>query len=276
MRGAETGEGWTEVFLSAADASSTAAAQDSFMRGHSLILLHDVASAVDCETLRCEASATSAAERCDPDVSLSPYFMPEKIRMPITDRLGSAGQALCEQLLLQAQNRLGHQLPALAERLFGTGCLDQKVFLRNPRLNFSIGEPAVNVYLAGGCFKAHKDRFSLSILLPLNSNGGGTVAAFGGGGTAFWSETDWAQMRKLRREEGEGSVEIPTLALCPPAGTALLFVGSVGHSGLPVHHGERCILVTSFSSTSNGTDGCDFEAAAVGVGETSAGGAAMR
>ena len=148
LRVAESGDGWTEVFLSAADASSTAFVQDSFIRGHSLLLLHDVASAVDCETLRSEASTTSRAERRDTDVSLSPHFTPEKIRMPIADRLGCAGQALCEKLLLQAQNGLVQQLPALAEGLFGAGCLDPTSFLRNPCLNFSIGEPISVLSLA--------------------------------------------------------------------------------------------------------------------------------
>lgn len=32
-----------------------------------------------------------------------------------------------------------------------------------------------------------------------------------------------------------------------PAGTALLFVGSVTHAGQPVSAGERCVFVSSFS-----------------------------
>ena len=48
------------------------------------------------------------------------------------------------------------------------------------------------------------------------------------------------------------------MELIPPAGTALLFVGSVTHAGTPISSGERCVLVCSFSPA---TGRCDLDLA---------------
>lgn len=261
MRVAASGVGWSEVFLSSPEASNTQGAAESLVLGHSLVLLHDLSTLVECEALRSEASLSASAERTS---SLSPYFTPEKIRMPIAERLGEEGQALCDKLLVRTFERMQECFPSgLVEALFGEGCLEPSTCLHNPRLSFSIGEPAVNVYQTGGLFKPHTDNFSLSILVPLNTSTG-PHAAFTGGGTAFWSVEDWQCMRKMYSADDHQRTETPTLSLAPNSGTALLFIGSVMHSGLPVTAGERCILVTSLSSMTGADNGFEREARGVG------------
>jgi hypothetical protein len=66
---------------------------------------------------------------------------------------------------------------------------------------------------------------SLTILIPLSD-----PEAFGGGGTAFWAAADCVG-------GGVGSSP-PALVLAPPAGTAILFGGSVTHAGQPTTAGE--------------------------------------
>mmetsp|Transcript_23618 Transcript_23618/g.26933 ORF Transcript_23618/g.26933 Transcript_23618/m.26933 type:complete len:81 (+) Transcript_23618:548-790(+) len=72
----------------------------------------------------------------------------------------------------------------------------------------------------------------MTILIPLSSND-----AFGGGGTAFWSQDS----------RGGHRIDPPSIVMKPERGTAMLFVGHVTHAGLPVDWGERQVFVASFS-----------------------------
>ena len=80
-------------------------------------------------------------------------------------------------------------------------------------LEWSEGEPAINVYSAGGGFGTHKDHMALTVLIPLTA----PATDFSGGGTGFWSALD---------EEMMGGVPSgsPTKVLKPPIGTALMCV----------------------------------------------------
>ena len=84
-------------------------------------------------------------------------------------------------------------------------------------------------------FQPHEDLQTLTLLVPLCG-----PATYGGGGTAFWSEA--------ARGAARDCAGPPALVLRPPAGSALLFVGSVTHAGLPVSAGTRQVYVASFSS----------------------------
>ena len=174
-RAPASGEGWSEMFLSAVE--KTCSASEGVALGHSILILHDLATAVECETLRAEASSLAAAERAAVDLT-----RPEKIRLPVLEKLSEAGLALYDALLLRSCARVDECLPELIPRLFEAGCLDTSTCLRNERLMFSLGEPAINIYQAGGSFKAHQDKQSLTVLMPLSN-----PDAFGGGGTAFWA-----------------------------------------------------------------------------------------
>ena len=93
-------------------------------------------------------------------------------------------------------------------------------------LEWSEGEPAINVYSAGGGFGTHKDHMALTVLIPLTA----PALDFSGGGTGFWSRLDEEMMGGMP----SGS---PTKVLKPMIGTALLFGGSVAHAGMPVDEG---------------------------------------
>ena len=98
----------------------------------------------------------------------------------------------------------------------------------NEKLVYSNREPAINIYVApGGQFGIHRDNQALTMLIPLSKY----RVDFDGGGTAFYSDDS----------------DIPSLVLAPPPGTAILFCGSVRHSGMAIERGTRIVFVASFS-----------------------------
>ena len=110
---------------------------------------------------------------------------------------------------------------------------------RNQQLDFSIREPAMNVYRAPfGHFGMHKDGKALTILVPLSD----PTVEFEGGGTAFWKE-------RFPKQGTHG----PSLILKPDPGSVLLFGGTVSHSGMHIRQGQRVVFVASFSRRSNST-----------------------
>lgn len=102
-------------------------------------------------------------------------------------------------------------------------------------LEWSEGEPAINIYQAGGGFGSHKDHLALTVLIPLTGSD-----CFGGGGTGFW-----AGNRKVDENQRDTS---PTKILKPQPGSALIFGGDVTHAGMPVSEGIRSVFVCSFST----------------------------
>ena len=91
----------------------------------------------------------------------------------------------------------------------------------------------MNVYWAGGAFKRHEDKQSLTLLVPLSDG-------YEGGGTGFWTR------------EQTGASREPAFVLRPSPGTALVWGGQVKHAGIPVISGERWVFVASFSPASEG------------------------
>lgn len=102
-------------------------------------------------------------------------------------------------------------------------------------LEWSEGEPAINIYEGGGYFGAHKDHLALTVLIPLTTPGDDFV----GGGTGFWSGN---------RDVDENPSDPPDSVLKPEAGSALIFGGDVTHAGMPVESGYRSVFVCSFST----------------------------
>ena len=159
------------------------------------------------------------------------------VREPVTEMLDASGQRLCDALLLRALERANTALPPLVPALLGTVCVGADHIIRNPALTFTKGEPAINVYVEGGLFTAHEDNQALTVLLALSDAG-----AFTGGGTAFWPAGRGDEGGRATQNAGD-----PSLKLVPSAGDAILFAGSVRHSGLAVASGERVVLVASLS-----------------------------
>ena len=144
------------------------------------------------------------------------------------------------------------ELPDYAHSIFG-----QRTGLAELFPEYSPGEPAVNIYTAGGEFAPHTDKQSVSLLVPLSATG-----AFEGGGTAFWADSHHGGKAGMQSDGGVIESEAfhendqkhwlpPTLALAPPAGTAIIFGGDVTHAGLPVISGTRHLFVMSFSLVRN-------------------------
>jgi hypothetical protein len=104
-------------------------------------------------------------------------------------------------------------------------------------LEWSEGEPAINIYQGGGYFGAHKDHLALTVLIPLTS----PQKDFSGGGTGFWSGN-------RETSENPGPHVAPHTCLKPPPGSALVFGGDVTHAGMPVKAGYRSVFVCSFST----------------------------
>lgn len=170
----------------------------------------------------------------------------------------------CEELLLRVLDRIDEQLPSVYETLFrpseewiarqpvmadgarpsvsppehlADSCESLRDLYAAGELEWSEGEPAINVYTTQGGFGTHKDHMALTVLIPLTTG-------FEGGGTGFWSAQDGMSA-------GDGE-ELPTgppsKVIRPPLGTALVFGGDLAHAGMPVESGMRSVFVCSFST----------------------------
>ena len=123
-----------------------------------------------------------------------------------------------------------NELPELAEATGLAQCA------ADTELDYSEGEPAINVYRLGGDFKPHRDMRALTLLLPLSTPG----ADYDGGGTAFYA-------RGVEPADAIRGKAAPIDVLRPNAGTAMLWGGTLTHAGAPCTAGERIVFVASFT-----------------------------
>jgi hypothetical protein len=158
-----------------------------------------------------------------------------------TDALPEPTSLLLEQVLERALVFIDQQLcPSIKSTLFGEDIGSIAELFQNNQLEFSIREPAINIYTAPhGHFGMHKDNNDLTILVPLSD----PHKEFTGGGTAFWSQSF--------PKEG---LDDPSLVMTPEAGTAMLFGGRVSHKGMHIRSGNRVVFVASFSRPSSGKE----------------------
>lgn len=230
-----------EVFLNANEAERQLNATEAFNRGDSLLTIHHLATPAECALLLTEAEAAVEVRRQVRSRNGVFACRQPRYRMPVTNflRCDTEGRALCDALLRRALVLASEVLPGLAtERLGEAAEASLAGIIGNPALQFSEGEPAINVYYAGGEFAPHQDKQRLTVLVALSDAASG---AFTGGGTAFWSEDDGAQARAP-----SSTPPPPTLTVHAPAGTATLFCGEVTHGALPVDAGQRAVFVASF------------------------------
>lgn len=157
-----------------------------------------------------------------------------------------------ETLFTRVLTRIDDEVPSLSRDLFGTDRLvglhhharhddgdDDDDDEPDQQLDYASREPAVNVYRDGGSFGAHEDERTLTVLMALSH----PDEDYRGGGTAFWKKKT-KKNNKTVKSGGDGSAPI---VIRPPAGTVLLFGGSVTHAALPVTAGCRVVVVASFS-----------------------------
>ena len=201
-----------------------------FAYGRSVFTCDSFASPAECQTLVDAAHRLLATKGYD-DQKAQPSKSRLSIDCPVDQVLRLRLLALMEQ-----------ELPAFAQSVFG-----QNTDLAGMQCEYSPGEPAVNIYTAGGEFAPHTDKQSVSLLVPLSAAG-----AFEGGGTAFWPDRHHGPEKSADDDEDydqdcRSNWLAPSHRLAPPAGTAIIFGGNVTHAGLPVTAGTRHLFVMSFT-----------------------------
>jgi hypothetical protein len=234
---------------------------EAIQAGNLVLALPGVANAEELQTMfhaaldasRSQTEGYIAAQAHELVTGRSRMYVPEEVPTMVP---------LCEEILLRVLDRVDEEMPEIFETLFRPceewasrqplnaqglqpTCspplylADTSPSLRElysaGELEYSEGEPAINVYTSSGYFGAHKDHLALTMLMPLTS----PTEDFSGGGTGFWAGG---------RRESEDPDGAPATVLAPPPGTALLFGGDVTHAGMAVDAGVRSVFVASFST----------------------------
>ena len=229
---------------------------EAIARGEAVVCIPDAASNEECNQLF--AACLAACERRGTPAARG------RSRFSVSDPEAFSSEVVmtCEEILLRVMDYIDENIPSVYDTLFKPGpewlswqplnarleqpevppeeyladtCDSLRELYMMGELEWSEGEPALNLYQATGYFGAHKDHLALTVLIPLTSPTGD----FSGGGTGFWAGN---------RLVDENPEDPPTAVLKPPAGSALVFGGDVTHAGMPVETGFRSVFVCSFST----------------------------
>jgi len=135
-----------------------------------------------------------------------------RARLPVSEPslFGRDSVETCEEVLLRVLDLCDEAMPSLHETLFAPRegwqerqprnaqgsqpevppppdlaerCPSLRDLYMAAELEWSEGEPAINVYTSDGYFGAHKDHLALTVLIPLTA----PSTDFEGGGTGFWA-----------------------------------------------------------------------------------------
>mmetsp|Transcript_40867 Transcript_40867/g.85071 ORF Transcript_40867/g.85071 Transcript_40867/m.85071 type:complete len:356 (-) Transcript_40867:106-1173(-) len=229
---------------------------EAIAQGQVVLCVPDVATSDDCLALfsaglqACERRSTPAARGRSRFSVSDPQAFPNDIVLR------------CDEMLLRVLDYVDDVIPSIYETLFEPNdewlqyqplnaqleqptvppleylaetCTGIRDLYMTSELEWSEGEPAINIYEQNGYFGAHKDHLAMTILIPLTQ----PTQDFAGGGTGFW---------KGNREVDENPSTPPDLVIKPPAGSALIFGGDVTHAGMPVKQGYRSVFVCSMST----------------------------
>eukprot|EP00961_Rhodomonas_salina_P084071 1130207-Rhodomonas_salina.3 len=222
-------------------------ATDSLVRGDGVIVMPNILTDEECQALT--DAGTSAVQKYSlgsglpiPGLTRLPAMAVGTRVEPTSERrsgryepipaLTALDDTLCDALITRILLRLDEELPLLVQRQFGAGQSLVELYAAN-ELEFSKGEPAVNIYAAGGEFEPHKDYDALTVLVALTD-----PDTYSGGGTGLWS----------REESADELAEPPTVILRPLRGSCLLFGGQVMHTGVQTVEGMRAVFVASFTN----------------------------
>lgn len=225
---------------------------ESIAEGEVVVCLPQVATPEECNTLF-EAGLNAANKRGKAARG--------RTRLSVSDPTAFESSDIvvtCEEVLLRVLDYLDENISSIYTTLFEPGehwcewqplnaqleqpsvspddteCDSLRELYMMGELEWSEGEPAINIYETNGYFGCHKDHLALTVLIPLTA-----PTSFVGGGTGFWSGN---------RDVGENPSTKPTKVLKPPPGSALVFGGDVTHAGMPVMEGYRSVFVCSFST----------------------------
>jgi hypothetical protein len=241
---------WQTAWLSPSQCSNRTVAE--LLRcGDAVLIVPDVATKEECAMLvnastsladdQLRVAAGEQVDKLDPEgrVRLPTFAAASRMgksRNPTVvaashTMLPVGADSICTTILHRAIDFIDQHLPSVVVTLFGCECGTLGKLYETDALEFASREPAVNVYMKGGEFLAHKDHQAITVLVALTE-----PEAFEGGGTGFWAPDS-----RGHRVEG------PSVILRPPAGAAMLFGGHVTHAGIPVESGTRAVFVASFS-----------------------------
>ena len=149
------GTRWSEVFLNTSAASKARSAGEAVEQGHSVVLLHGLASRSECAGLRLEASGVAVEQRRGEDIPFArtnQNAASGRVRMKADHMLGGEGSALCNDLFHRAIGIVEDE-PELRRITAALAALTlDRSFFDNDRLCFTGGEPAINIYTSGGEF----------------------------------------------------------------------------------------------------------------------------
>lgn len=255
----ETPEEDEEIWLNPAAAQHpTRTLGEALMLGDVVLCVRDVADADELEALRADGVAAMERQGAKPN---------GKNRFSVSDALAFEYDVVerCEALLLGVLDILDDDYPEIYDALFKPGdgwsarqpksrlfsegsepdeflgetCASLRDLYMMGELEWSEGEPAINVYTEGGGFGHHKDHMALSVLIPLSD-----PDDFAGGGTGYWS----AAACPPSWPDGAPPETEPDAVVRPPLGTAIVFGGDVTHAGLPIDLGLRSVFVASLST----------------------------
>lgn len=226
----------------------------SLARGELVVEIPEVATSEECNDLF-RAALHARSQSTDPQRGRSRFSVSDP------QNFDPSVVFTCDEILLRVIDYIDEELPEIYESLFQPNtqwlsnqplnpqgeeltvppsdflsetCNSLRDLYMMGELEWSEGEPAINVYEETGYFGAHKDHLALTILIPLTD-----PAAFTGGGTGYWANN---------RGTSENPDRDPDLVLKPKAGSALLFGGDVTHAGLAIQAGCRSVLVCSMST----------------------------
>ena len=246
----------------AAERHPTRSLGEALQAGDVVVLVPGVATEEELVALREDGVAATDAQRARSGT-------PEngRNRFSVSDPMAFSYDVVerCEALLLAVLDVVDDDIPSVYDALFRPGdgweaaqpksrlfsagsspeeylgdmCESIRELYMMGELEWSEGEPAINVYTEGGGFGYHKDHMALSVLVPLSA-----PDDFGGGGTGFWSQA--ACPPDL--PDGAPPDAPPDAVIRPPLGTAIVFGGDVTHAGLPVDAGLRSVFVASLST----------------------------
>jgi len=253
-----------DVYWLDSDKEETENLGEAIGQGAAVVCIPDVLSEDECRLL-CNAGLKACAKN---EKLSEAAIAAGRNRFSVSDPRAFSNDVVlsCDAMLLTILDYIDEHIPSIYQTLFKSTTgedwlrqqplnarLEQSTVPPSPHLSdvceglrdlynmgeleWSEGEPAINVYDTNGYFGAHKDHLALTILIPLSS----PDDDFTGGGTAFW---------KGNRDVDENLTpdKPPTTIIAPLSGSALLFGGDVTHAGMPVETGTRTVFVCSFST----------------------------
>jgi hypothetical protein len=161
-------------------------------QGKTVLCLPDMASSEECEALfstAFQAAQTQKAARgrarfsvSDPTVfDGSIVVTAEEILLRVLDYVDEYIPSIYQWLFdpfesdwlnRQPLNAALEQPTVPPERFLGEMCTCLRDLYMQGALEWSEGEPAINIYQCGGYFGAHKDHLALTVLIPLTSADG--------------------------------------------------------------------------------------------------------